>query len=79
MQKLEIVVVVLCNGKVFGVWSLLNELSVSKKNDIRHAIKEKVKSVDTEDVFTVEFSDTYVADYSDEVLDEILETIDNAY
>lgn len=78
MEKFN-VVVILCNGVQYGVWSYTEELSVSKRNDIKHAIKEKVKAMGTKDVFTVIFSDTYPSDDTDEMLDGILESIDNDY
>ncbi len=80
MEKFN-VVVVLCNGELFGVWSFPadNEPSESKKNDLKHAVKEKLKALGTEDVFTVEFTDTYVTDYFPDVADGILDTIENHY
>lgn len=78
MEKFN-VAVVLCNNTVYGVWSFPQELSVSKKNDIRHAVKEKVKAMNTDDVFTVEFSDTYPTDDTEEMLEGILQSIDNSY
>ena len=78
MEKFN-VAVVLCNGDLFGVWSFRQELSISKKNDIKHAIKEKVKEMGTDNVFTVAFSDTYVCDDPEEMLDGIIESIDNSY
>ncbi len=77
MEKFN-VVVLLCNGDLFGVWSFPRELSVSKKNDIKHAIKEKVKEMGTTDKFTVTFDTTWVSD-DDEMLEGILETLDNHY
>jgi len=77
MEKFN-VIVVLCNGDLFGVWSFPEELSISKKNDIKHAIKEKVKEMGTKDVFSVTFDDTWIGNV-DEMLQGILETIDNDY
>lgn len=82
MEKFN-VIVILRNGDLFGVWSFPQELSVSKKNDIKHAVKEKVKALNAEamqaDVFTVAFDDTFPTDDISEMLEGILETIDNVY
>lgn len=78
MEKLN-VVVILINGDLYGVWTYHQNLSTYNKNDIKHAIKEKVKAMGTKDVFTVAFSDTYPSDDTSEMLEGILESIDNSY
>jgi hypothetical protein len=75
-------VVVLCNGDVYGTWLLSGEhncFSVAQKNNLRHAILEKVKQVDTDDVFTVQFDEMLPADTLGELCDGILESIENSY
>lgn len=74
-------VVVLRNGGLYGVWSFPGNinLSVSKKNDIRHLIMEKVKEMCTEDVFSISFDDTYVTDDMSELVEGITATIENSY
>ena len=77
MEKFN-VIVVLCNGDLFGVWSFPEELSISKKNDIKHAIKEKVKEIGMKDKFTVAFDNTWVASLN-ENLEGILDALNNHY
>jgi hypothetical protein len=74
-------VVVLCNGDVYGTWLLPGDinLSVSQKNNLRTAIREKVMQVDTDDVFTVQFDEIIPADNITELTDGILESIENSY
>lgn len=75
-------VVILCNGILYGTWLLpahIENFSNTERNNLRHAIKEKIKEVGTKDEFNVSFDEILLADSVTELTDGILESIENSY